>query len=221
MRVFTIPEDAPSPERLTTLISYENEGEFHQIWEMDRLISQARTYVSRVRSAIALADLSFDYEPASNSGDLLAPAIVSQWSVIAAHSCISSIFAFVDILDGIDVHVGKAAILDGTGFKSSSKKAREAVAKKFPKWSQLRHATQHSGTISVEFEKNAHTAALTKGWLTKSKGTRALMSDNFEDRVFQTVRRGENLKFPVTWESYFNLVEAYNALLKGMPPTAD
>lgn len=166
---------------------------------------------------MSLADFSFFY---LSSPDSDGPPCVGDWKVIAAHSCISSIFAFADILEGYEKLCKDSVIVKRTRFEESLDKARKLLLRKFPKYVQLRHATQHSGQISVEFYKNAHSGALSAGWLTKSKGSRGLMQDNFHNREFQTVRYGENLKFSVTWDSYNSLVEIYSALLEGMPASS-
>jgi hypothetical protein len=179
--------------------------QFQPIFELFRMISEARLEVVYFRSCIALADTGFretqsllrarreaDSEKAAQAN--FYSRIVRHWPTIAAHSAISSLFYFRKYLSTI---VDWLRISGAHDMLSNPTFADEALAlfdKQFPRWRQTRDATAPSADICVKKE------ALGK----------------FEGRTLVTTRYGEVLRFDVTWETYQRLLEVYDLLRSGL-----
>lgn len=188
------------------------------------LLMQAHSEVANFGSCIALGELGF-YHLALSLGQVTPDErvrlpfpfdVTRSWPTIAAHEAISILYQFEEVLSAIREWASATPFRDNLLVPDAGNNATALFEKHFPKWKQSRHATAHSAEIRLNAENNFHEAPLSRGQIRKKKGAKIIISDSFEGRTFITTRKGELLRFDVTWESFDRLVEVYDLLRLGL-----
>lgn len=214
MSQFNIPHGPILPVLEFNYSSASSE-ELFAINELIGLLRSVHSEVSRFRSAIALADIGLDRRTGPAEGEpWLEWDFRVNWSIIAAHAALSSLYQIRDLLKGLSERTSSSGLKRYFHNCSAAQQAINELNVTFPKLVQSRHATAHSGEIRSYPERNYHKAPLKrKGYLEKRGGGRMLISDTFFDRTFVTTRRGEFLSFDVTWENYKKLSDWFDRLV--------
>lgn len=194
--------------------------------ELGQMVLGARSQLTQFRSCIALADMAFHNlavlaqkrreNPLARDDTDFHSRIIEHWPIVAAHSAISNIFHLQETLATISEWIPKSGLAHLLINPTAADDALNLLEKHFPKWKQIRHASAHSAEIGLNPERNWHKAGLRSGQVRKPKGSKMLMMDSFENRTFITTRKGELLRFDVTWENYQYLLEIYDLLRKGV-----
>ncbi len=139
--------------------------------------------------------------------------ITHNWPLIAAREALSALFNFHWALKELNEDIARSTVKDTLPDPDGVMNAYEAFERSFGKAILARHATSHRSEISNNFEKNAHRAALSSGPIRKKKGATVIITDCLSDRTFTGTRKGEILKFDVSWESYQTVREIYEKII--------
>lgn len=139
--------------------------------------------------------------------------LTSKWPFIAAREALSALYNFHWSLRETNSFVQSLPDQVNEATREGVQGAFEKFERKFDKALLARHAASHRSEILNSFEKNAHKAGLSGPHISKAKGTSAIISGNLMDRTYTETRRGELLKFEVTWETYSIVLEIYKTVI--------
>lgn len=139
--------------------------------------------------------------------------LTSRWPFIAAREALSALFNFHWSLKETNSFVQSLPDQMNEVTREGVQVAFKKFERKFDKALLARHAASHRSEILNNFEKNAHNAGLSGPHISKQKGTSAIISGNLMDRTYTETRRGELLKFEVTWETYLIVLEIYRTVV--------
>lgn len=142
--------------------------------------------------------------------------ITRNWPFIAAREALSALYNFHWALKELDATVNESPAKDSLPNPTGVEIAFEKFEKRFNKAILARHAASHRSEITNNFEKNAHNAALSSGVIVKPKGASMIISDGLINRTYTGTRKGEILKFDVTWETFAAVLETYNAVISSV-----
>jgi hypothetical protein len=138
--------------------------------------------------------------------------LTRTWPFIAAREALGALYNFHWALKEIDLCVQNFPAEITQIDRASVADLFADFEKKFNKAILARHASSHRSEISNNFGKNAHRGGLTGPYIKKTKGTAVMLSGNLLDRTYTETRKGELLKFDVTWETYAVVLEIYKKL---------
>ncbi|MBD8890933.1 hypothetical protein [Roseibium litorale] len=195
---------------------------------LSSIVLRMHKEVSMFYSIMHLADLSFaqmasvhrDLLSGHESGQAHSPieriGVFGDWGIVAAHGVIDRLYQFAECLDEAMEWSDRASLTKRFHSSDVFPKANELFNRNFPKWEQTRHAVAHSAEIIRKADKNYHKAPLTKGPISKEKGSSIIMQNSYDGRTFITTRRGELLRLDITWDSYVKILEVYEFVIKGV-----
>jgi len=139
--------------------------------------------------------------------------VTRSWPFIAAREALSSLYNFHWALKELSSVVNESAARERLPNPTGVETSLNNFEKRFNKALLARHAASHRTELQNNVEKNAHKAALSSGPILKPKGTALMMSDCLVNRTYTGTRKGELLKFDVTWENFVAVLETYNEVI--------
>jgi hypothetical protein len=139
--------------------------------------------------------------------------ITRNWPFISAREALSSLYNFYWALKELNKAISESPAKSDLPNPDGINSAFEKFEKRFGKAILARHAASHRAEITNNFEKNAHKAALSSGPIEKPKGAAMIMSDSLVNRTYTSTRKGEILKFEVTWETFATVLEVYTEVI--------
>ncbi|HEV7276115.1 MAG TPA: hypothetical protein VGN80_07505 [Devosiaceae bacterium] len=138
--------------------------------------------------------------------------LTRNWPFMAAREALGALYNFHWALKELSILAGDPRIAVKLVSANEISKAFDEFERTFNKALLARHAASHRSEIKGNPERNAHKAALSSGFIHKPKGAAVNMSDCLIDRTYTGTRKGEILKFDVTWESYAAALKIYTTV---------
>lgn len=142
--------------------------------------------------------------------------ITRNWPFISAREALSALYNFHWALKELDATIIESPTKDSLPNPQGVSVAFEKFEKRFNKAILARHAASHRTEVTNNSEKNAHKAALSSGPVVKPKGASLLMSDCLVNRTYTGTRKGELLKFDVTWETFAAVLGIYKEVISSV-----
>jgi len=136
--------------------------------------------------------------------------LTRNWQFMAAREALGALYNFHWAIKELASLAENPEIAAKLKSPDEILKAHKDFEKTFNKALLARHAASHRSEIKGNPDKNAHKAALSHGVIHKPKGAQLSMSDCLIGRTYTGTRKGEILKFDVTWESYALALNIYN-----------
>jgi hypothetical protein len=139
--------------------------------------------------------------------------ITRNWPFISAREALSALYNFHWALKELKAAITETPARSDLPNPDGVGAAFDKFEKRFNKAILARHAASHRTELTNNFDKNAHKAALSSGPVVKPKGAPMMMSDCLIGRTYTGTRKGELLKFDVTWETFSAILETYNEVI--------
>lgn len=139
--------------------------------------------------------------------------ITRNWPFISAREALSALYNFHWALKELNAAINESSAKSDLPNPKGVIAAFEKFEKRFNKAILARHAASHRSEITNNSEKNAHRAALSSGPIVKPKDASMIMSDCLINRTYTGTRKGELLKFDVTWETFAAVLKTYNEVI--------
>lgn len=142
--------------------------------------------------------------------------ITRNWPFMAAREALGAIYNFNWAIKELADIAEDGEVAPRLKSPKGLTAAYEEFERAFNKAILARHAASHRSEIKGNPEKNAHRAALSSGVIQKPKHAMLSMSDCLIGRTYTGTRKGEILKFDVTWESYSIALRIYKSAISSV-----
>lgn len=205
-------------------------AETDELIEVSGLCSSLYSEITTLQSSIALFDhaisVTEDIRSRSRDRSKLTPELerderlTRNWPFMAAREALGALYNFHWALKRLSSLAEQPEIAAALRSPKAIDKALKEFEKTFNKALLARHAASHRAEIVSTPEKNAHNGALSNSTIRKPKGASLIMSDCLMGRTYTGTRKGEILKFDVTWESYAAALAIYETAINSVAEDA-